>query len=65
MKYPETPEEIAQELEEWYDSGKRGLNIQSFCRGEANPAAQAKAEHWYEKGRARLNGLIGAIRRLE
>jgi len=64
MKYPETPEEIADELELWYDSGKRGLNIQSFC-GEKKPAAQAKAEHWYEKGRARLNGLIGAIRRLE
>lgn len=61
-KYPKTPNEIADALEEWYNNGQKGL--ETFCEN-ANTAATRHATHWFEKGRARFNGFIEAIRSLE
>jgi len=54
-KCPKTPEQIAAALVEWYDNGQKGLETLS----------DADVTHWFEKGRARLNGLVEAIRSLE
>lgn len=62
MKHPQTPDEIADELLLWFERGKGGLV--RFTR-IANPEATAQAELWFEKGRARINTLAEAIRRLK
>ena len=62
MKYPKTPDEVADALMEWFERGKGGLVC--FCR-VANPEAQKHAERWFEKGRAKINGLVDAIRNLD
>jgi hypothetical protein len=49
MKHPETIDEIVKELEKW------------FAKGAPRPGGEAYI--WYEKGRARFNGLIEALRR--
>lgn len=54
-KHPDTPAAIADALEEWYDNGQKGLETLS----------DVDVKHWFEKGRARLNGFVEAIRSLE
>jgi hypothetical protein len=49
LKHPETIDEIVEELEKW------------FAKGAPRPGSEAYI--WYEKGRARFNSLIEALRR--
>ena len=61
MKFPETPDQIADELLAWFERGQGGLV--RFCR-KANPEAQAYAHNWFEKARGRINTLADQIRKL-
>ncbi len=62
MKFPKTPDQIADELIIWFERGKGGLV--RFCE-IANPEAAAQADMWFERGRARINTLADAIRALD
>ena len=53
MKHPETPNDIADSLEEWFENGQGALV-------RLDPAARL----WFERGRARFTGLTQAIRDL-